>query len=72
MDPKRSTSTLAKALENEKGVERPTVYRGFYIYADQYTRMVELSAHNKIHGIIPSSLSDIIREALDEYLEGKL
>jgi len=61
-------SALAKALENEKGVERPKVYKGFYIYADQYVRLLELSSYNKIHGIYPSSSSDMVRLALDEYL----
>jgi hypothetical protein len=61
-------SALTKALENEKGVERPTVYKGFYIYADQYVKLLELSAKNKIAGIYPSSSSDMIRAALDEYL----
>jgi hypothetical protein len=61
-------SALTKALENEKGVERPTVYKGFYIYADQYVQLLELSARNKIHGIFPSNSSDMIRLALDEYL----
>ena len=62
-------SALTKALENEKGVERPKVYKGFYIYADQYVRLLELSAYNKINGIYPSSSSDIVRLALDEYLK---
>jgi hypothetical protein len=61
-------SALTKALENEKGVDRPTVYKGFYIYADQYVKLLELSAQNKISGTYPSSSSDIIRVALDEYL----
>ncbi|MDR0347512.1 MAG: hypothetical protein LBH56_03975 [Coriobacteriales bacterium] len=61
-------SALTKALENEKGVERPTVYKGFYIFADQYVQLLELSAKNKIHGKYPSSSSDMIRIALDEYL----
>jgi hypothetical protein len=62
-------SALTKALENEKGAERPTVYKGVYIFADQYVQLLERSAHNKINGIYPSSSSDIIRVALDEYLE---
>jgi hypothetical protein len=61
-------SALTRALENEKGVKRPTVYKGFYIYADQYVKLLELSAQNKINGIYPSSSSDMIRVALDEYL----
>jgi hypothetical protein len=61
-------SALTKALENEKGAERPTVYKGFYIYADQYVKLLELSAQNKIKGIYPSSSSDMIRLALDKYL----
>ncbi|MDR1013880.1 MAG: hypothetical protein LBL86_02720 [Coriobacteriales bacterium] len=61
-------SALTKALENEKGVERPTVYKGFYIYADQYVKLLELSAQNKIAGVFPSNSSDMIRIALDEYL----
>jgi hypothetical protein len=61
-------SALTKALENEKGAERPTVYKGFYIYADQYVKLLELSAKNKIGGIYPSNSSDMIRLALDEYL----
>jgi hypothetical protein len=61
-------SALTKALKNEKGVERPTVYKGFYIYADQYVLLLEKSAYNKIHGIHPTSSSDMIREALDQYL----
>ncbi len=64
----RQKSALTKALENEKGVERPTVYKGFYIYADQHMKLLELSTQNKIHGIYPSNSSDIIRVALDEYL----
>jgi len=61
-------SALTKALQNEKGVDRPKVYKGFYIYADQYVKLLELSAYNKINGVYPSSSSDIIRVALDEYL----
>jgi hypothetical protein len=68
---KRGASALKKALDNEKGVERPTVYKGFYIYADQYVKLLELSAYNKIHGVEPSSSSDMIRAALDEYLVDK-
>jgi hypothetical protein len=63
-------SALTKALENEKGVERPRVYKGFYIYADQYVKLLEVSAQNKIKGVYPNNSSDIIREALDEYLKG--
>ncbi|MDR2197843.1 MAG: hypothetical protein LBO07_07795 [Coriobacteriales bacterium] len=62
-------SALTKALENPGGKERPTVYKGFYIYADQYVALLEKSAYNKIHGINPSSSSDMIREALDRYLD---
>jgi hypothetical protein len=61
-------SALTKALENSKGSGRPTLYKGFYIYADQYVKLVELSAYNKIHGKCPSTSSEIIRFALDEYL----
>ena len=61
-------SALTKALANEKGVERPTVYKGFYIYADQYVKLLERSAFNKIHGVYPSNSSDMIRDALDKYL----
>jgi hypothetical protein len=61
-------SALTKALENEKGVDRPTVYKGFYIFADQYVKLLELSAKNKITGVFPSNSSDMIRIALDEYL----
>jgi hypothetical protein len=64
-------SALTIALENQKGVDRPTVYKGFYIYADQYCKLLELSAHNKINGILPSSSSDMIRDALDIYLKTK-
>jgi hypothetical protein len=65
----KKVSALKAALDNEKGKERPTVYKGFYIYADQYVKLLEKSAYNKIHGIIPSSSSDMIRVALDEYLQ---
>ena len=61
-------SALTIALENEKGAERPKVYKGFYIYADQYVKLLELSAYNKINGLYPSSSSEVIRLALDEYL----
>ena len=58
-------------LHSEKGktLERPTVYKGFYIFADQYVQLLERSAYNKIHGLTPSSSSDIIREALDLYFK---
>jgi hypothetical protein len=65
---KKKQSALTRALENEKGVERPTVYKGFYIYADQYVKLLEKSAYNKIHGIQPANSSDMIRDALDDYL----
>ena len=69
MDKKAVKKTaLTKALENEKGAERPTVYKGFYIYADQHIKLIERSAYNKIHGVEPSTASDMIREALDQYL----
>ncbi|MCL2883063.1 MAG: hypothetical protein FWF30_01155 [Coriobacteriia bacterium] len=61
-------TALTKALENEKGSDRPTVYKGFYIYADQHIKLIERSAYNKINGIEPSTASDMIREALDLYL----
>jgi hypothetical protein len=64
-------TALTKALENEKGVERPTVYKGFYIYADQYVKLLELSAYNKINGISPTTTSEMIRLALDEYIAEK-
>jgi hypothetical protein len=64
-------TALAKALENPKGADRPTVYKGFYIYADQHIKMIELSAHNKIKGVEPATASDMIREALDLYLAKK-
>ena len=66
---KRGAKALQKALENEKGLDRPTAYKGFYIYADQYIKLLELSAQNKIKGIEPSNASEIMRVALDEYLE---
>ena len=65
-------SALTIALENEKGAERPTVYKGFYIYADQYVSLLELSAANKISGTFPSTSSDMVRVALDEYLAKKV
>ena len=64
---KSKESALTKALQNEKGVERPTVYKGFYIYADQSAQLIQMSAYNKINGIEPSNASDILRVALDEY-----
>ena len=68
---KKGSQALQKALRNEKGQDRPTVYKGFYVYADQYVKLLELSANNKIHGIEPSNSSEIIRTALDNYLDGK-
>jgi hypothetical protein len=68
VNPKQSA--LTKALANEKGVERPTVYKGFYIFADQYVKLLERSAFKKIHGIYPSNSSDMSRDALDKYLAG--
>ena len=65
----RGAKALQKALQNEKGVERPTVYKGFYIYADQYVQLLELSAYNKINGVEPSNSSEMIRVALDEFLQ---
>jgi hypothetical protein len=68
MPAKRGSTALQKALKNEKGVDRPTVYKGFYIFADQYVKLLELSAYNKVSGIEPSNSSEMIRLALDEYL----
>ncbi|MDR0500753.1 MAG: hypothetical protein LBG97_05855 [Coriobacteriales bacterium] len=68
MPVKRGSLALQKALANEKNVDRPTVYKGFYIYADQYTELLRLSADNKINGIEPSNASEMIRVALDEFL----
>ncbi|MDR3053218.1 MAG: hypothetical protein LBU48_05105 [Coriobacteriales bacterium] len=65
----KNPSALKIALDNEKGVERPTVYKGLYIYADQYVKLIEKSAYNKVHGIVPNSSSDMVRIALDEYLK---
>jgi len=67
----RGAKALQKALQNEKGVDRPTVYKGFYIYADQYVKLLELSAYNKINGIEPSNSSEMIRVALDEFLASR-
>jgi len=68
MPQKRGSTALQKALKNEKNMERPTVYKGFYIYADQYVQLLDLSAKNKITGIEPSNASEMIRLALDQYL----
>ena len=65
----RGSKALQAALKNEKGVDRPTVYKGVYIYADQQVKLYEMSAHNKIHGIEPSNSSEIIRVALDDYFK---
>lgn len=59
---------LQQAL-NAEGEKRECVYKGFYIYKDQYVRMLELTAQNKIKGVEPSSQSEILRAALDDYLE---
>ncbi|MCL2807775.1 MAG: hypothetical protein FWD27_06435 [Coriobacteriia bacterium] len=59
---------LQKAL-HRKIPPRDTVFKGFYIYKDQYARLIKLTAENKIKGIEPSSQSEILRTALDEYLE---
>lgn len=59
---------LQEALQAE-GKQRDTVFKGFYIYKDQYIKLVELTAQNKIKGVEPSSQSEILRAALDEYLE---
>lgn len=59
---------LQKALKTESK-HRDTVFKGFYIYRDQYTKLIEITAQNKIKGIEPSSQSEILRAALDEYLE---
>jgi hypothetical protein len=55
-----------KTVSND---DRNTVYKGFYIFEDQYIKLIELSAKNKIAGVSPSSASDIIRAALDSYLK---
>ncbi len=64
----KEKAQLQKALKAE-GKPRDTVFKGFYIYKDQYAKLVELTAQNKIKGIEPSSQSEILRAALDEYLE---
>ena len=62
------TKKSAGAQSVETDVEqRETVFKGFYIYRDQYTKLIELTAHNKIKGIEPSSQSEILRAALDLY-----
>lgn len=66
---KKSSESLQKALKQESGETRECVFKGFYIYKDQYVRLLELTAQNKIKGIEPSSQSEILRTALDEYLE---
>jgi len=66
MVPARKTS-LQRALQST-GEPRDTVFKGFYIYKDQYTKLIELTAQNKIKGVEPSSQSEILRCALDEYL----
>lgn len=65
---KKSSVKLQKALKTD-GAKRECVYKGFYIYRDQYVRMLELTAQNKIKGIEPSSHSELLRAALDEYLD---
>ena len=64
----RGARALQKAMQNERGLERPTVYKGFYIYVDQYVKLLELSAYNKINGVEPSNSSEMIRVALDDFL----
>jgi hypothetical protein len=58
------SNPLSRALQN-KSVERPRVYKGFYVYADQYAVILELAAKNKATGKGPTSASDMVREALD-------
>jgi len=58
---------LRKSAKTD-GKPRDTVFKGFYIYRDQYTKLIELTAQNKIKGVEPSSQSEILRAALDEYL----
>lgn len=62
------SAKLKQALKAENQ-PREVVFKGFYIYKDQYVRMLELTAQNKIKGIEPSSQSELLRTALDEYLE---
>jgi hypothetical protein len=49
--------------------ERETAYKGFYVFQDQYEKLLELSTQNKIKGGGPNSVSGIVRVALDEYFK---
>jgi len=67
MVPTKRTELPKSAKADAK--PRDTVFKGFYIYRDQYTRLIELTAQNKIKGVEPSSQSEILRAALDAYLK---
>lgn len=65
---KEGSAKLQKAL-NKEGAPREIVFKGFYIYLDQYVKLLELTAQNKIKGVDPSNQSEIVRAALDKYLD---
>lgn len=69
MTPTKKT-TQAKVVRSEES-QRDRVFKGFYIYKDQYTKLIERTAQNKIKGVEPSSQSEILRAALDEYFAKK-
>ena len=71
---KRHTMAPTRKADLQKALKttsepRDTVFKGFYIYRDQYTKLIQLTAQNKIKGIHPSTQSEILRAALDAYLE---
>ena len=61
---------LARALRNERGVERPVVLKGVYIYKDQMDKMIMQTTQNKIRGIQPATASELMRIAVEKYIEG--
>lgn len=62
-------STTKQQARGTEEAKRECVYKGFYIYKDQYVRMLEITAQNKIKGVEPSSQSEMLREALDAYFD---
>jgi hypothetical protein len=65
----KTASTKAKTAAPRGSGESTALVRSFAIRSDQFENLTALSAYNKLKRIQPDSVSAIVREAIDHYLE---
>jgi hypothetical protein len=65
----KGTRSTARTTTSKGSGESTALVRSFAIRTDQFENLTALSAYNKLKRIQPDSVSAIVREAIDQYLE---